>query len=659
MDKLLARGARSEVFLAVELGELAGERHVIVKRLRQSAAQDAVSRHRFLERSRIALALSHPNLVRALESGAEGGVVYLALEYVRGGSLAAGLQYGAAARRLMSVDLALWVGRAVAAALEHVHGACDVRGMPLGLRHGAVSPGNVLLGFDGIVKLADFGIASVALGENEPSRAADVHPAYQAPEQVAGGSVDARADLFGLGVVLHEMLTGRPLFRGKNDLDTMTRLCEGRIPSPRELRRDCPEEVARVVMKALQRDPAERYRSAGAMLAELEAAAQGAGGLLAMRREVNALFEREDRGDPTIPKVKTEAGPAAAGPAAPVAGRAGSVAGGLAAGSGTEWQRELEAATERVEPSPEAKAAPEEHRKPVRFDSDWQTKPVAAMPGRLALPLPAPEDTRRSRMPSRPRARAEADIVPLTRKRGASVPAPTPLAGAHAAWPQAARLRPQADLIVKPELPARGETQTASAHRGATPRGERRTPSAERSGAGASAGASAGAAAPLADSFAVGRSRHATAVREAAILRAAAREGKPQVRSRPAPRPANVQSSGAPSPASVPARRLAPDGSLRLPRATEDGRLRSADGAIHSADGAMRTAAGSDPGPAPFDWRNVTPPRPGINPGPTAPAPQQLDEAVRLTPSMGRLRWYLLAALLAATLGILLARHFT
>lgn len=626
MDKLLARGARSEVFLAVELGELAGERHVIVKRLRQSAAQDAISRNRFLERSRIALALSHPNLVRALESGAEGGVVYLALEYVRGGSLAAGLQYGAAARRLMSVDLVLWVGRAVAAALEHVHGACDVRGMPLGLRHGAVSPGNVLLGFDGIVKLADFGIASVALGENEPSRAADVHPAYQAPEQVAGGGVDARADLFGLGVVLHEMLTGRPLFRGKNDLDTMTRLCEGRIPSPRELRRDCPEEVAAVVMKALQRDPAERYRSAGAMLAELEAAALGAGGLLAMRREINAVFEREDRGDPTIPKVKTEAAPAAIG-------TAGSVAGGMAA------------------PAPAAAAVEADaHKKPVRFDSDWQTKPVAAMPGRLALPLPAPEDTRRSRMPSRPRAKAEADIVPLTRKREASVPAPvapvaapTPLAGAHAAWPQAARLRPQADLVVKPELPARGDTLTASAHRGATPRGERRTPSAERSGGG-------GGGAPLVDSFAAGRSRHATAVREAAILRAAAREGKPAVRSRPAPRPANAQAPGVPSPASVPARRLAPDGSLRLPRATEDGRLRSADGAI-------RTAAGSDPGPAPFDWRNITPPRPVMGPS-ALPALPVLDDAPRLTPSMGRLRWYLLAALLAASIGILLARHF-
>jgi len=639
MDKLLARGARSEVFLAVELGELAGERHVIVKRLRQSAAQDAVSRNRFLERSRIALALSHPNLVRALESGAEGGVVYLALEYVRGGSLAAGLQYGAAARRLMSVDLALWVGRAVAAALEHVHGACDVRGMPLGLRHGAVSPGNVLLGFDGIVKLADFGIASVALGENEPSRAADVHPAYQAPEQVAGGGVDARADLFGLGVVLHEMLTGRPLFRGKNDLDTMTRLCEGRIPSPRELRRDCPEEVAAVVMKALQRDPAERYRSAGAMLAALEAAALGAGGLLAMRREINAVFEREDRGDPTIPKVKTEA--------APAAGRAGSVAGGLAAGSRTDWKQQLEEAGHRIggEPGVGAGAEPRElPRKQVRFDSDWQTKPVAAMPGRLALPLPAPEETRRSRMPSRPARKPQADIVPLTRRSTGSAPAPDQLAapnqlsGAHAAWPQATRLRPQADLLVKAELPARGDTQTASAHRGATPRGERSMPSAERS---------AGAGAPLVDSLAVGRSRHATAVREAAILRAAAREGKPQLRSRPAPRPANAQAA-VPSPASVPARRLAPDGSLRLPRATEDGRLRSADGAI-------RTATGSDPGPAPTEWRPATLARPQLAPSVLA----ALEDTPRLTPSMGRLRWYLLAALLAASLGIVLARYLS
>ena len=136
-------------------------------------------------------------------------------------------------------------------------------------------------------------------------------------------------------------------------------------------------------------------------------------------------------------------------------------------------------------------------------------------------------------------------------------------------------------------------------------------------------------------------------MREAAILRAAAREGKPQLRSRPAPRPANAQSA-VPSPASVPARRLAPDGSLRLPRATEDGRLRSADGAI-------RTATGSDPGPAPTDWRAATPARPQL----AASALSALDDAPRLTPSMGRLRWYLLAALLAASLGILLARHFT
>ena len=371
LEKLLARGPRSEVFLAVERGPLAGERHVIIKRLRQTAVHDADSRTSFLERSRTALALSHPNLVRAYQSGAEGGVVYLALEYVRGGSVGAALQYSSSARRQLSADLVLWVGRQVAAALEHVHGATDVRGAPLGLAHGAVAPANILLGFDGGVKLADFGVAGVALGDSEPARTSETHPAYQAPEQVAGGSMDPRSDLFALGVVMHEMLTGRPLFRGKNDLDTMTRLCEGRIPSPCELRPECPPALAAVILRALQRDPAERYRSAGAMLADLEAVDSTAT-LLEMRREINAVFEREDRGDPTIPKVRRQA------PAEAV------VEVGAAPLGETAAELRARAASDRSNrtgPGPG----------PARFDSDWGTRPLAQLPGRLVLPLPAPD----------------------------------------------------------------------------------------------------------------------------------------------------------------------------------------------------------------------------------------------------------------------------
>ncbi len=297
LERLIARGGMAEVYLALERGALGGERRVVIKRILPKLAEDPDYVEFFVDEGKLCLSLSHPNVVQAYELGCIDGVYYLSMEYVRGESLIAALRRASTTGRQLSPQFVVHVGRSITAALDHAHNARDVRGQALNVIHRDVSPHNILLGFDGVVKLADFGIAR-SQGQAHETATGVVKGkfAYLAPEQlpmlVGGGSFDHRIDLFALGIVLHEMVTRRPLFRGKNDADTVARLCKGRIPSPLELRPDCPHALARIIMRALERDRARRYPSAAAMLAELErlAAELGGGGFMGAREEIRAVF---------------------------------------------------------------------------------------------------------------------------------------------------------------------------------------------------------------------------------------------------------------------------------------------------------------------------------------------------------------------------------
>jgi serine/threonine protein kinase len=287
----LAVGGMAEILLAVDHH---GPRFVAVKRIRADYTDDPDFESFFLTEGRVASRCQHPNLPQVLELGVADGLHYIAMELVRGHTLLELMRRAALAGRWLSLPLVLSVGLGVAGALEHLHGLRDVDGTPLGVVHRDVTPQNVLISATGTAKLIDLGIARAALQTHE-TQAGLVKGkyAYMAPEQLDGrGHFDHRSDIFSLGVVLHEMLCGRPLFRGASDLDTVARVREGAIPDPAQARSDVPRELAAVVMAALERDPDRRLATGTELIAGLEDVAERCRilpSMLAVRDELHEL----------------------------------------------------------------------------------------------------------------------------------------------------------------------------------------------------------------------------------------------------------------------------------------------------------------------------------------------------------------------------------
>jgi serine/threonine-protein kinase len=293
----------AELSLAIEDSPLAGGRFVIVKRIRPERANDADYIEFFLTEGRIALRCAHPSLPHSYELGVIDGVHYLAMEYIHGHTLLDVVNAATRHGSWLSVGAVHRVGVDVAAGLEHLHSLRDTDGTSLGVVHRDVSPQNVMLHHAGAIKLIDFGIVRSSL-QTHKTRTGVVKGkfSYLAPEAFERGrTVDQRADLFGLGIVLHEALTGRSLFRGRDDSETMRRLKSGEIPDPREARDDLPDALAEVIVTALRRDPETRFQTATEFLAALERAGEQAGittSITGLRQEVSSLC-----GEPEWPRV--------------------------------------------------------------------------------------------------------------------------------------------------------------------------------------------------------------------------------------------------------------------------------------------------------------------------------------------------------------------
>jgi serine/threonine protein kinase len=295
----LAEGGMAEVFLAVEDMGDAGRRFVIIKRVRRALAADPDYIEYFLTEGRVALKVAHPHLPQAYELGVIDDRHYLAMEFIRGPTLLDLLRCAYHRGEPLAVRNALTVARAVAAALEHAHGLCDVDGAPLKIIHRDVNPQNVIVGYDGTVKLIDFGIANATVQAHETAAGVVKGKfSYLAPEQIRGRGqvpIDQRADLFSLGVLMHETLLGRVLFRAATDRETVQRVLRLPIPNPSEQRPEVPAELSRVVLRALERDPDRRYANATELLQALEQVGEARGlgvSLVQLRQEVQALVGR-------------------------------------------------------------------------------------------------------------------------------------------------------------------------------------------------------------------------------------------------------------------------------------------------------------------------------------------------------------------------------
>ncbi|MDP2269735.1 MAG: protein kinase [Archangium sp.] len=259
IKRKLAEGGMAEIFLASATGPEGFSKDVVIKVVRSFLARDSQFVQMFIAEARLVSRLNHANVVQIFDFGKHGESFYLAMEYVRGASLWDLRKRCRDQGVPFPPTLVAEIGAQVARGLQYAH-ALTENGQRIGVVHRDVTPHNVLLSFDGAVKLTDFGIAKATTTQTAPGMLKGKF-AYMAPEQARGEKVDARTDLFALGIVLWEMLTGGRLFAGDSDLAVLRAVQDSLIAPPARLNPDVPVELSDVVMKALARAPEERFQT--------------------------------------------------------------------------------------------------------------------------------------------------------------------------------------------------------------------------------------------------------------------------------------------------------------------------------------------------------------------------------------------------------------
>jgi tRNA A-37 threonylcarbamoyl transferase component Bud32 len=296
----IARGGMAEIFLA-EATDLPGVRRVVVvKRMLPEFARDEAYAKMFLDEARILASLSHPNVVQIVEAGRDGSDLFIAMERVEGESLASLVGACAARGGRMPLEHSFSILSAVLAGLHYLHERSDERGQPLNLIHRDVSARNVMVTYEGGVKLIDFGIArpSNRIGMTR-SGGLKGTPAYMSPEQCRGLHLDRRTDIFSAGILLYELTVGQRLFFGTSEYDVIRKIVEEPITPPSAIAERYPPSLERTVMRALAKAPADRYATAEEFHDALDACARELA-LVASTRAL-AAFMRElfpERGAP-------------------------------------------------------------------------------------------------------------------------------------------------------------------------------------------------------------------------------------------------------------------------------------------------------------------------------------------------------------------------
>ncbi|MCB9525978.1 MAG: serine/threonine protein kinase [Myxococcales bacterium] len=267
--KSLKKGGMARVFLAVRRDDPA--RLLAVKTLLPKLASQGVYREMFASEGEVGRLLRHRHIARTVDHGEAGGTPYIAMEYVFGADLAAVNRRLRRDGRLLPLPVAVTLVRHVVSGLAHAHGLCDDHGRPLDIVNRDVSPGNVMVAFDGAVKLIDFGIAQTTIDVKSQIGTIKGKISYMAPEQVRGLPVDARADLFSVGTVLYELLTGVHVFHDEGDFATMERVRRAEAPPPSTHRAEIDADLDALVARALAREVHDRHPDAQSLLDALDA----------------------------------------------------------------------------------------------------------------------------------------------------------------------------------------------------------------------------------------------------------------------------------------------------------------------------------------------------------------------------------------------------
>lgn len=261
----IATGGMAEVYRARAFGTAGFEKILVIKKVLPQMAEDKEFVEMFIDEARIAVQMQHVNLVQVFDLGEVDGQYFMAMEYVHGLDLSRLLTR---ARNIGSfpVPLALFVVTEALKGLQFAHSREDENGQPLTIVHCDISPQNLLISYAGEVKVHDFGIARAAFQADTKHRVVRGKYAYMSPEQVEGKTLDGRSDLFSLGIVLYETLTGRRLFKAKNRDETLARVRRAEVPSPRSYRPEISEDLEGFILKVLARDVDDRFQTAAEMV---------------------------------------------------------------------------------------------------------------------------------------------------------------------------------------------------------------------------------------------------------------------------------------------------------------------------------------------------------------------------------------------------------
>jgi serine/threonine protein kinase len=290
----LATGGMAQIYLARQSGLGAFERHVVLKTILRERASDERFVTMFLDEAKLAATLNHQNVAQVYEVDQADGAYFMAMEYVHGENARAILEHTLRRGWTIPLELALMIVSGAAAGLHHAHERRGKQGQPLNIVHRDISPANIMVGFDGSVKVLDFGIAKAE--ERVTKTVGGMIKGkygYMSPEQCKGKPIDRRSDIFALGICLYELTTLRRAFKGNDDFETMKRIVAGDVIMPSVAVSGYPRELEAIILTALASDPNARFQTAQEMIEAIDAFAVRAkltGSATALGRFMTQLF---------------------------------------------------------------------------------------------------------------------------------------------------------------------------------------------------------------------------------------------------------------------------------------------------------------------------------------------------------------------------------
>jgi serine/threonine protein kinase len=308
----LATGGMAQIYLARQTGLGSFERHVVLKTILRERAADQRFVTMFLDEAKLAATLNHQNIAQVYEVDQADGAYFMAMEYVHGENARAILETTIRRGWTIPLELAVMLISGAAAGLHHAHERNGKNGQPLNIVHRDVSPANIMVGYDGSIKVLDFGIAKA---EERATKTVGGtikgKYGYMSPEQCKGKPIDRRSDIFALGIILYELTTLRRAFKGNDDFQTMKRIVSGEVVPPSIAVPGYPRELEAIVLTAMAGDVNARFQTGQELIEALDAFAVRAkltGSNTAMGRFMLQLFgsRKEPWVDPGVPRIDAD-----------------------------------------------------------------------------------------------------------------------------------------------------------------------------------------------------------------------------------------------------------------------------------------------------------------------------------------------------------------